>query len=162
MAILLSILYSEREGSLGWVACAVCLTWQLRLPVSSPPSLVMSYNTLRLLGNPNSSDEATVNVIYGHRICLTTDKLLLEDRPLTSRSLTCHYMTHSYTLLLRCLAYLRQPYVVCSAAARGCLIKSKCSYQFVSEYGTDSLPKYLNYNVENKTNGPSFPPCVDC
>ena len=35
---------------------------------------------------------------------------------------------------------------------------SKRSCQFVSEYETDSLPKGLNYDVENKTNGLSIPP----
>ena len=39
-------------------------------------------------------------------------------------------------------------------------IKSKRSCQFVSEYETDSLPKCLNYNVENKTNSSSFPPFI--
>ena len=33
--------------------------------------------------------------------------------------------------------------------------KSKLSCQFVREYETDSLPKCLNYDVENKRNAPS-------
>ena len=35
-------------------------------------------------------------------------------------------------------------------------IKSKLSCQFVCEYETESLPKCLNYNAENNSNGPSF------
>ena len=37
-------------------------------------------------------------------------------------------------------------------------VKSKSSCQLVSEYETNSLPKGLNYNVENTTNSPCFPP----
>ena len=42
-------------------------------------------------------------------------------------------------------------------------IKLKLSRQFVSEYETDSLPKYLNYNVENKMNHPTVVfRCLTC